>query len=1073
MRAHSARSARLLALLLFAPILSAQRPTPPPAAQPADTAPQTFAAEPYVVQTLSTVTTMKADGSGTRIQTVAVKLQSEAAVRQFGVVSEAFASSSDHLDFVYVRVVHADGSVQETPVDSAIEQPAPVTREAPAYSDLKTKEIPVRGLRSGDTLQWQMRLTTNHPEAPGQFWGSISYFKGAMILDERHELHFPSNLHVTVWTNPRDGAPPAESTDGADRVYVWRHKNLDPTAGAAADIARQAEEKRIHTPDEEMDALKGKLPSIAWTTFPDWAAVGSWYRQLSLSQAAPDASIQAKVTELTAGKATDLEKAQAIYTFVSMQIRYVGINFGIGRYRPHSASEVLANQYGDCKDKHTLLAAMFAAAGFKADPVLVGAGIRFNTAVPSPESFNHLMSFLTLDGQKVWLDSTAEVAPWRALVFAVRDQDALLIPASLPATIVHTPADLPYPASATAVLTGQLDTTLTSDSKMNLTFRDDDELVLRSALRTVSPSDYGTFVQNLMGALGFGGKTSDPEIDHLQNTTLPLVISFHYHRVKEADWGENRITAAFTPITLPALNPQTPPVSAILLGVPRTETSSIELALPAGWSAELPEAVHAHAPFATCDVTYHRDGNKLIAERKLVVLQSRVAAADYKKYKSWYDDAGASGVPFVQLIPPIAADSVSVHPSPELPASGSSSAETPSNPKAAELVVKVGEHIRSMDPEGARKLLDEAKAINPSQRDLWTGYAAVASMLGASTEATKDLKQEIIFHPDETRLYNYIAMEQTNHGDMAGAIETVRSWVKAAPLDPDASLSLVLRLSIAKQDAEAVTEGEAAMKRLSQPGDKPGEPSGVNLIPLRLAIASSQRRLGKKTEAAEAVRPLLATVTDPAQINEITYDLADANVDLPEAAAATRGALATLDQESTGLTIQEAPFLVNKKQGSLAATWDTMAWVLHRQEKDAEALSYVEAAARANEHAEVKEHLAVIAGALHKPSSSALAAENSQQLRTFPLGPAKGRQGTAEFRLLIVAGKVVEVGPPAPNPYTGTETSSKSAFAGAEDLARSANLHALFPIGSNAHIIRSGFVTCHSDTCELVLTPLE
>ena len=329
-----------------------------------------------------------------------------------------------------------------------------------------------------------------------------------------------------------------------------------------------------------------------------------------------------------------------------------------------------------------------------------------------------------------------------------------------------------------------------------MTYRDDDELLLRSALRTISPSDYSTFVQNLMKGFGFAGTTSEAEIDHLADTSLPIVISFHYHRVKDENWGENRITAAFAPISLPAFDPRTPPVSAILLGLPRTETSSLEVALPAGWSADLPEAVHAHAPFATCDVTFRRAENKLIAERKLVILQSRVAATDYKKYQSWYDDAGANGVPFVQLIPPIAANAVSVHPSPELPVSSSAATETPSNPRAAELVAKVGDHIRSMDPEGARKLLDQAKAINPSERDLWTGYGAVASMLGASTEATNDLKQELIFHPDETRLYNYIAMEQTNHGDTAGAIETLRSWVKATPASTEANLALVQRLAL-------------------------------------------------------------------------------------------------------------------------------------------------------------------------------------------------------------------------------------------------------------------------------------
>jgi hypothetical protein len=46
-----------------------------------------------------------------------------------------------------------------------------------------------------------------------------------------------------------------------------------------------------------------------------------------------------------------------------MKFRHISISFGAGRYRPHTAGEVLVNQYGDCKDKHTLFAALLKAAG--------------------------------------------------------------------------------------------------------------------------------------------------------------------------------------------------------------------------------------------------------------------------------------------------------------------------------------------------------------------------------------------------------------------------------------------------------------------------------------------------------------------------------------------------------------------------------------------------------------------------------------------------------------------------------------------------------------------------------------
>ena len=67
-----------------------------------------------------------------------------------------------------------------------------------------------------------------------------------------------------------------------------------------------------------------------------------------------------------------------------MKFRYISISFGAGRYRPHSAEEVLANQYGDCKDKHTLFAALLKAAGIQAWPALIGVGVKFDSSVPSP-----------------------------------------------------------------------------------------------------------------------------------------------------------------------------------------------------------------------------------------------------------------------------------------------------------------------------------------------------------------------------------------------------------------------------------------------------------------------------------------------------------------------------------------------------------------------------------------------------------------------------------------------------------------------------------------------------------------
>ncbi len=567
---------------------------------------------------------MNADGTGTRVQSFSIAIQSESAARSFSVLILSFPSQSEHAEFTSVRVVHPDGSVQETPVADAIEQPAPVTREAPLYSDLETKQLPVKSLRVGDTLDWQARFTVYHAESPGQFWGQDTFDNSAVVLDETYELRAPAGLHLTAWTNPHSGGTFAESNEAGQQIYRWSNANLKPTVGAGAEAAKKAEGKRVLTADEELDAEKGKLPSFAFSTFADWSAVGAWYRTLVADRITPDDAIKAKVAELTAGKSNDLEKAQAVYEFVSNRIRYVGVAFGIGRYQPHTAAEIFANQYGDCKDKHVLLASMLSVLNLHADPVLIGAGIRFNAAVPSPSSFNHVITRLPLDGKDVWLDSTAEVGTWGALMKGIRDQDALVVLASAPAIVAHTPAELPFPQSNTAAVVGKLDSSLTSESTITFTFHDDSELYLRALLRSVSPAEYGEFVQRLMAGLGYGGTTSEPDIQHLDDPSQPLAIAFHYHRVKEKDWGENRITATFQPIALPSFTPEEPPTSTIQLGPARTEDSTVLLQLPDGWTAELPTATHAHTAFANCDITYSffKD-HTLSAERRLTVLRPR------------------------------------------------------------------------------------------------------------------------------------------------------------------------------------------------------------------------------------------------------------------------------------------------------------------------------------------------------------------------------------------------------------------------------------------------------------------
>lgn len=81
--------------------------------------------------------------------------------------------------------------------------------------------------------------------------------------------------------------------------------------------------------------------------------------------------IAAKAQELVGKESDFTSRAEKIAEFLQREIRYVGIEIGIGGYQPHPAAAVFHNRYGDCKDKVTLVIAMLNSIGVHATYVLV------------------------------------------------------------------------------------------------------------------------------------------------------------------------------------------------------------------------------------------------------------------------------------------------------------------------------------------------------------------------------------------------------------------------------------------------------------------------------------------------------------------------------------------------------------------------------------------------------------------------------------------------------------------------------------------------------------------------------
>jgi hypothetical protein len=1062
-----------------------------------------YAGEPTVIERNDREISFAADGTGSEHQTIVIRVQTEAAVKNLSVVVFLYASASQHVDLEYLRVRHPDGSTVDTPVADALDMPTEVMRQAPFYSDMKQKQLPVRGLRAGDRLEWSVRLIRTAAEAPGRFWGGSAFTgKEGVALAETFTLRLPKSVSSTV-RSPKLLATITE--EGPNRVYRWSSSQLEPTGGPKAEARNEAEKKRVLTSEEVVDRTDGTLPQIAWTNFPDWVSVGEWYRTLEGNRVVPDEAIRAKAADLISGKTTDEAKIRALYDYTSTQIRYIGVALGQGRYQPHLASEVLTNQYGDCKDKATLLASLLSAAGYSADTVLIGAGIRFNENVPSPGAFNHAITAVTLGKepglQPIWLDSTQEVAPYRALLFGLRDKQALRVPLQGPAYLDRTPADLPFESFQKFQAMGSLDAAGVAKGKLSFSYRGDEEIALRSAVRQVSPTQYDQLAQYLLGSMGYGGKVSHATFTPPEHTAEPMVMSFDYERDKPGnDWGNYRIVTLDGPDELPVVDEKAPPQTPVDLGVPRTSSSHSELTLPQGWDATPPDPIHQQTPWIRFDRVYRVEHGVLIEDRTIKILQRKIPVASWPDYKKFADIVSPGSYPYVQLTRDAkATDSLDPPPS------------SKDDAEARRLLKEAEELAQHNQIDRAGELVRQAKAINSEQRYLWSVSGYLAMLQGKLTEAATDYTHELELHPDEANVYRLLSVAQLGQGNRSEAEATLRHSIKAAGPDAAISSQLVQMLLEDEKPADAVTIAEEASK------------TDFNNQRLRLLLGRSRIRAGQKAAGASTLFAALRESDDPALRNDIVYELADSGHVTQEVEDASRSGVEQLSSESANWTLTAADQDIREMRSRsrlLIASWDTLGWTIYKSPSGlepvrfAEALRYVSASWHNSLSGEVGLHLGELEEAGHRPSDALvtyqlaraalpdhdlrgvrqlptvmqreLAARIDRLRKVQPQAALKDPNEKLKEELKLSAGTSGGQSLVAPYRFLLTGRGVQSAFPlavadgdhgkvdEAKDLGRLK--HAIpiswVPSGSPARILRSAVLNCHQEICEVMLTPL-
>lgn len=921
-------------LLSSTPGAFAQNPLPSASSSKSAAAPAPpsadYSKEAFVIQQLTTKVAFTNDGTWTSDTVAETRIQSQAGVQNFSVLTFPYASANAVIDIPYVRVRKPNGTVVVTPPETIQDMPADVTREAPLYSDIREKQVAVKALDVGDVLEYEYTIRVQKPLVPGQFWFDYDFFKTGIALHEDLQISVPRGRYVNVQSTR---VKPAISDQKGNTVYTWTAANL---------TSKSPEQKpALQVPD------KTPPPDVLLTTFRSWDEVAKWFHALEQPQIASTAEIRAKAAELSGATSTENDKLRAIYNYVSLKIRYVGLDFGLGRYQPHLAADILSNEYGDCKDKQTLLTSLLGAEGIKSFPVLINSTREIDPAVPSPGQFDHVIAVVPQGKDFVWLDATAEVAPFGFLPANLRNENALIISDEGSGQIVRTPVNPPFENSWDYQMTGTLSDDGTLQAKAKANFRGDNEYLLRLAFRRTPQVQWKDLLQRLSYSWNFGGDVSDPSISPPDDTSSPFAIGYDYTRKNYGAWDSKQITVPMPPIFLPDVDDKAQTdTKPIRLGFPINVSFAATVQIPKNYNLTPPANLNLVQDFAEYHSTYSFLDGTLHAERHLIVKAQEVPWARHEYYEKFAKSIRDEYANFITLVALNNGNTTASS------ASAPSSSAAPSAhdplPDAQKAYQEGTQAWQERDINGALSDFQRTITLDPQYGPGWTSLGMAHLASHNIDQGLDEMKKAIRVDPGQTWGYTTLASVQLAMHRSEDALQTWQQLEKTDPQNAQAPANAGRILISLKRYSEAVPELEQAVKANS---------SSAQLLSF---LGTAYIKTNAPDKAVSAYSQALKLDSSALMLNEVAFSLADANLHLDEAMRDATNAVQQEENSTSKISVDSVSYQDLQNMQLLGAFWDTLGWAHFRQGHLDEAEKYVTAAWDLDQFPDIGDHLGQI-----------------------------------------------------------------------------------------------------------------
>jgi len=370
-----------------------------------------------------------------------------------------------------------------------------------------------------------------------------------------------------------------------------------------------------------------------------WGLFGKWYSSLALGKYHLSPEQRRIIQYLIERYPSELEKTKQLYRFLQTKTHYVAIHLEMGGYMPRNAEAVLTTGYGDCKDLSTLFIAMADAVGIRAYPALVRTKDEGKVLADFPSNqFNHLIAFVPLEKDTLWLDCTSNYCPFGRLPWTDQGCDALVIKGE-DALLIRTPTSSAEDNKVVSSIDAKLALDGSVEIKGQISATGNPEVLQREFLNSKTATENKEWLGRLLSTYSPNFTLTSWNFDNIPNLDAPFVIGFGAKLIKYATKTRNELLVnlnLLTRLDADEISNEKERKYPVDNGYPFEDQSQVVLEFPESLTIKaIPADKDITSPYGTFKTRYTVSGNRLTYQRVQIITQELVQPENFQDFMTF------------------------------------------------------------------------------------------------------------------------------------------------------------------------------------------------------------------------------------------------------------------------------------------------------------------------------------------------------------------------------------------------------------------------------------------------------